>query len=207
MPTLKSKIETLLFLSPKPLSYKKLEQLTVKPLTEVKEAISQLIAEYESKGMQIMQSKESIQMVTAPENAKLAKELVKDEQTGELSKPALETLTIVAYRGPITKAELDQIRGVNCSLILRNLMIKGLVEAKDNKDKMAIVYNVTFDFMRYLGITKIEDLPDYEKLNSDENLQRLLEIRQKETKTSNSPTNQHSINDQNQETINKEPGT
>lgn len=177
MSNLKPKIETLLFLSPKPLSYKKIEQLTAAPLTEVKQAVQELITEYEIRGMKIMQQKESIQMITAPENSRLARELVKDEQTGELTKPALETLTIVAYRGPIAKAELDQIRGVNCSLILRNLMIKGLVEATDDKEKMSLVYNITFDFMRFLGITKLEELPDYQKLNSDENLQRLLEIR------------------------------
>lgn len=183
MSNLKSKIETLLFLSAKPLSYRKIEQLTAKPLTEVKQVVEEIITEYEVRGIRIMQQKESVQMISSPENSKLAKELIKDEQTGELTKPALETLTIIAYRGPIAKVELDQIRGVNCSLILRNLMIKGLVEAIEDKEKMTTVYNVTFDFMRFLGISKLKDLPDYQRLNNDENLKRLLEIRAQEQKS------------------------
>ncbi|TFG35175.1 MAG: hypothetical protein E4H47_02040, partial [Parcubacteria group bacterium] len=79
-----------------------------------------------------------------------------------------------AYRGPITKADLDAIRGVNCSLILRNLMIKGLVEQREDKEKMAIFYHVTFDFLKYLGITETKELPDFEKLNKDENIEKIL---------------------------------
>jgi len=61
---------------------------------------------------------------------KLLKILLKDETTGELTKPSIETLTIIAYRGPIAKYELERIRGINCSLILRNLILRGLAEEK-----------------------------------------------------------------------------
>ncbi|HTK59958.1 MAG TPA: SMC-Scp complex subunit ScpB, partial [Candidatus Baltobacteraceae bacterium] len=73
---------------------------------------------------------------------------------------------------------LEQIRGVNCSLILRNLMIRGLVESEGGKadDPTApATYRVSFDFLRYLGIREMAELPDYENLRSDENLQKLLE--------------------------------
>src|SRR4029077_18065787 len=79
-----------------------------------------------------------------------------------------------AYRGPISKIQLDTIRGVNCALILRNLMIKGLVEAKANRDKLQTSYQVTTDFVKYLGLTTIAELPDYERLNHDEQLNQLL---------------------------------
>ena len=87
----------------------------------------------------------------------------------------METLTIIAYRGPITRLELEQIRGVNCSLILRNLMIKGLIEEERDGKRMVSDYRVSLNFTRYLGINKIEDLPDYQKLHSHENLVKLLE--------------------------------
>ena len=116
-----------------------------------------------------------VQMVTAGYNAKLVKDFIKEETTGELTRAALETLTIVAYRGPITRAELEQIRGVNCAVILRHLLIRGLVESIENKKKMQTTYNVTFDFLRFLGLNQQSELPDYDKLNSSESLQRMLE--------------------------------
>lgn len=172
----KSKIESLLFISHKPLSVQKIANLIKEENETVKSAINDLKQQYEEekRGYQIIKVGQSYQMVSSPEHGKIIKEFLKDVQTGELSKPSLETLTIIAYRGPISKAELDMIRGVNCSLILRNLMIKGLVEGKDDKNKMQTAYTITFDFIRHLGITDLNDLPDYQKLNTNENLEKLL---------------------------------
>jgi segregation and condensation protein B len=173
---LKSIIESLLFISTKPLSIRKLAELTQAEKQEVEEAVENLIQEYNSqeKGIQIVRHSEKVQMVTHPKNARIIQAFLKDEMTGELTKPGLETLTIVAYRGPITKAELEQIRGVNCSLILRNLMIKGLIEAKEDRQAMVTRYNVTFEFLRYLGLRDVRELPDYEKLSKNEVLENFL---------------------------------
>ena len=104
----------------------------------------------------------------------MAQTYAKEEVSGELTKPSLETLTIVAYRGPVTKAELEQIRGVNCSLILRNLLIRGLIEGSFDKVKATTVYDVTHDFVRFLGLAEVEELPDYAKLHNHETLLALL---------------------------------
>jgi len=112
-------------------------------------------------------------MVSAPDNVKLIQEFIKDETTGELTRPSLETLTIIAYRGPVSKLDLERIRGVNCSLILRNLLIRGLVESKTEKKE--IYYNITFDFIRFLGVNDIKELPDYERLHTDDSLDRMLD--------------------------------
>jgi len=72
-------------------------------------------------------------MTTAKESSEIVEKFLKEELTGEMTRPQLETLTIIAYRGPMTKMEIEQIRGVNCSLILRNLLMRGLVEAKLDK--------------------------------------------------------------------------
>lgn len=168
---LKAVIESLLLVSSRPLTAKRLAETLGKDKEDVKKALDALIAEYDARGggIVLLRNGEEVQMATAPEASKTVREFLKDEAFGELTRPSLETLTIVAYRGPITKPELEQIRGVNCSLILRNLMIRGLVRQEGE------TYSVTMDFIRHLGLARVEDLPDYEKLNSDENLRKLLE--------------------------------
>jgi segregation and condensation protein B len=179
--SVKSEIESLLFVSSRPLSAKRLAEATGHTKDEVKKALEALAAEYDAReesGVILLRNGDEIQLATAPDHAEMVKAYLKDESFGELTRPALETLTIVGYRGPLTKAELEQIRGVNCSLILRNLMIRGLVETEGGKtdDPSApATYRVTFDFLRYLGIRQMSELPDYENLRSDENLQKLLE--------------------------------
>lgn len=173
MSSLKSKVESLLFISPKPLAVKKIAELTNSEPAEVEEAVKELIAEYTGRGLEIKRVENHLQMMTSGDNHKLAQDFIKDEISGELTKPSLETLTVIAYRGPMTKTELELIRGVNCSLILRNLMIRGLVEEAEDKKRGAL-YNVTLDFLKFLDIKEIKELPDYEKLNKDENLQKLL---------------------------------
>jgi len=173
MSKLKSKIESLLFISPKPLSIRKIADLTKSETKEINEAVQELMADYEGRGLEIKKIGSKLQLMTSGDNRKLAQEFVKEEITGELTRPSLETLTVIAYRGPISKPELEIIRGVNCSLILRNLMMRGLVEEIEDKQR-GILYNITFDFLKFLDIKEVTELPDYEKLNKDENLQKLL---------------------------------
>ncbi len=174
--SIKSKIESLLFVSAKPMSIKQLAGLLKKKSEEIKKAGDELVEEYKNnkKGIQIIKNGSKLQMVSSPENARLVQEFIKDETTGELSRPSLETLTIIAYRGPISKIDLDRIRGVNCSLILRNLLIRGLIEAKQDKKKNETYYNVSFDFIRFLGINDVHELPDYERLHKDDTIDRML---------------------------------
>jgi len=184
MSKIKSKIESLLFISAKPMSVKQLSDLLGKKVDEVKRAGNELVEDYkkDQKGIQIIKNGSKFQMVSSPENAKIIQEFIKDETTGELSRPSLETLTIIAYRGPISKAELNQIRGVNCALILRNLLLRGLIEAKNIKPKegeeelsLNTLYSVTFDFIRYLGINDVKELPDFEKLNRTSVIEEILD--------------------------------
>lgn len=169
-------IESILFVSGRPLTVKKLAELTGHSQEQVSEALKQLLERYRANagGVQLSHIGQSYQMVTAPESSTIVQKFLEEEEKKELTKPSLETLTIIGYRGPITKAELELIRGVNCSLILRNLLIRGLIESFEDTQAMTTRYQVTFDFLHYLGIREPRELPDYDKLNSDENLQRLL---------------------------------
>jgi len=164
---LKSQIESLLFVSLKSLGVKEIAALTKAEPAEVEKALADLAADYENngRGLALIAANGRYQLTTAPGNAALIKLFLQDETSGELSQPSLEALTIIAYRGPIAKLELDRIRGVNCSLIIRNLLLRGLIEEKFEKSANEYFYAVTPDFIRWLGLGGVEKLPDYEKFN------------------------------------------
>lgn len=172
-----SQIESLLFVSSKPLAVKEIAELVAVKPKEVEEALEKIAHEYkeQNRGFILIKNNGQYQLTTAPENTELISKFLKDETSGELSNPSLEALTIIAYRGPITKLELERIRGVNCSLILRNLLIRGLIEEQVDKQKNESFYSVTLDFIKFLGVSSIEDLPDYEKLHRVESLEEVLE--------------------------------
>ena len=177
MEKLTSKIESLLFISGRPMSVKELADLSGEGAEQVAVAGDQLLKNYRenNSGLRIIKIGSSYQMTTAGENAAVIQEFVKDETTGELTRPSLETLTIIAYRGPIAKTDLDRIRGINCSLILRNLLIRGLVEVKEDHKRDESYYTITFDFLRYLGLNEVKELPDYERLSKDDTIDRILQ--------------------------------
>ena len=173
----KNKIESLLFISHKPLSATELAKLVGADKKQAEEILNQLAEEYRARagGVEIIRVEDKYQMATAGESSEVVAKFVKSELTGELTRPSLETLTIIAYRGPISKAELELIRGVNCSLIIRNLLIRGLIEAKEDKAKGTTYYNITLDFLKFLGLGSVSELPDFEKLNRNNNLDKLLQ--------------------------------
>src|SRR3989338_8964467 len=174
--SIKSKIESLLFISAKPMAASQLADLLKADKKEIITSADELLADYKTgqAGVQVIKDGSKYQMVSAPENAKVIQEFIKDETTGELSRPSLEALTIIAYRGPVAKIDLDRIGGVNCALILRNLLIRGLIEGKFDKKKNETYYTATFDFIRFIGLNKINDLPDYVRLHQDETIDRML---------------------------------
>ncbi len=162
---LKSIIESLLFVSDRPLSKKEIVSITKTSLKEVEEAIRELIDDYEKnkRGLIILTKEDKIQMATNPANADFVKKFLDQEIKEELTPAALETLSIISYKGPITKEELDRIRGVNCSIILRHLMVKGLIDELEENGR--VLYNISFDFLRHLGIKNQKELPLYEKFH------------------------------------------
>ena len=114
-------------------------------------------------------------MATAPENSEIISELVKSEIQENLSKAALEVLSIIAYRGPITRINIEAIRGVNCTFTLRNLMMRGLLEKVDNpSDNRSYLYKISFDFLKKLGIDSISKLPNFETLSQDPRIENVI---------------------------------
>ena len=177
---IKSKIESLLFVAGKPLTAKKIAEMIGVKEAEVESALKELQDQYAQSGagVQLFSTGREWQMGTSGKNASVVSDFVKDEFSGELTRPQLEALTVIAYRGPISKMQLEIIRGVNCSLILRNLMIRGLVDEEYDSKKKENLYRASLDFLRHLGLRKVEELPDYEALHSETVITTLLQQQQ-----------------------------
>lgn len=170
--TLLSQIESILFVASKPLSAKTIATSLGKNIHDVEEALENLRLKYNAQdsGIYVFGDGNSIRMGTHPDNEAAIEKFVKDEVAGELTKAQLETLTVIAYRGPITRPELEEIRGVNCSVILRNLMIRDLVEQVEDSTALSAPYAVTVNALRHLGISSVTELPEYETLHAHEHL-------------------------------------
>jgi len=118
----------------------------------------------EERGLTLVSSKDSIQLVTKPKFGELLKEIANEDLDSNLSPASMETLSIIAYLGPCRRSFVDHIRGVNSSFILRSLIVRGLVErGTDEKKANVYTYQVTFAFLRHIGVDNIKELPDYDK--------------------------------------------
>lgn len=173
---LKSVIESVLFISGDPVKISRIAKITGAPHPEIENALMVLQGEYSGeRGMIIIKKEDEAQMATNPENASFTSDLVKSEIQEGLSRAALEVLAVVAYKGPISRVDIDAIRGVNSAFTLRSLMIRGLLERTDNKDSRGYLYNISFDFLKKLGIDSVEKLPDWENLSKDERVESIID--------------------------------
>ena len=132
---------------------------------EILRALDTLEITLMKRGVRLSRKDDEACLVTAPETSQTIELLAKEELSQEIGKAGLETMTIVLYRGPIARSQIDYIRGVNSTFTLRNLLIRGLIERIPNpKDSRGFLYRPTFDLMNHLGITRIENLPEYAKV-------------------------------------------
>lgn len=176
MDNLLSQLESLLFVSAKALATKQLLELTGVSQDDLTKALEALTERYSQagSGLSLLHDNHKYQLVTNSNNSELIKSFLHQELNSDLSRPSLETLTIIAYRGPIAKSDLDRIRGINCSQILRNLLLRGLVEIKSGSKDGETYYQVTFDFLKFLGLASLSDLPDYDRLHHDQAVEQFL---------------------------------
>ncbi len=166
MDNLQAKLEALLFVYGEPVKIKTLAEKLNSSNSDLEIAINQLKTdlEAENRGLSLTILEDRVQLTTKPSLGVLVGKIIKDEFDSELTVASLETLSIVAYLGPCSRAEIDYIRGVNSSFILRNLTIRGLVERKQDPHRAnAFIYNTSFDFLKHMGLSSVESLPDYRK--------------------------------------------
>ena len=160
--TTKAKVESLLFVIDDPVSVQRLaDVLDVSP-GEIESALEELDREYRSgRGIRLQRSGSLVQLITVPAASPYIQRFLGLEAQRSLSQAALEALAIVAYRQPITRPELESIRGVNCDSVLRTLLSFGLIEEVGRADTVGrpILYGSTFEFLKYFGLSSIEELP------------------------------------------------
>ena len=174
---LKSQIESILFLSGEAVNLSRIAKITGASKPEVENALMMLGNDYSGsqRGIVILRKEDEVQMATNSENAEILDQLIKSEIQENLSKAGLEVLAVVAYRGPISRMEVEAIRGVNCSFTLRSLMMRGLLERIENpKDNRGYLYKISFDFLKKMGLERIEQLPDFENLSKDERIDSVI---------------------------------
>lgn len=168
MNDLVNKIESVLFFQSQPVKIKKLAEILDSNENHINEGLLHLEESFKDRGIRLIKDNDSVSLMTSPENSEIIEKIKKEEQDKELSKATLETLSIILYRGPIKRSQIDYIRGVNSQFSLRTLLIKGLIEKETSKtDERTYIYKATIDLLSYLGISKIEDLPEYKEVNDD----------------------------------------
>jgi len=167
---IKSLIESLLFVADEPVAVERLAAAIGVQQAVVEEALRELAQEYERRGLRLQRKGGRVQMITAPDAAPCIERFLGLELTSRLSAPALETLAIVAYQQPITRAGVEAVRGVNCDSVLRTLVSKGLVEAVGRLSQAGrpIVYGTTFEFLQYFGLQDLAELPPLGEGERDE---------------------------------------
>ncbi len=173
---IKSAIESVLFVSGEPVKISRLAKIIKVKITEIEEAIELLQADYaQGRGVDIIKKGEAVQMVTSSDNSSIVEQVLKSEIQENLSQVSLEVLSIVAYRGPILRADIEAIRGVNCSFALRTLMLRGLLErVNDSENGRSYLYKISFELLKKLGINNVDKLPDWEKLSRDQRLENVI---------------------------------
>jgi segregation and condensation protein B len=158
-----AQIEAVLFWKAEPVSLKKLATLLEVDSAVLKNGLTELRSSLNGRGLTLVETADEVMLGTAKELSPLIEKLTKEELAKDLGKAGLETLSIILYQGPISRADIDYIRGVNSQFILRNLLIRGLVERVDNpQDARSFLYKTTIQLLSELGLSKIEDLPEYE---------------------------------------------
>jgi len=161
-------LEAILFYFAEPKSIDELSKMLKVSREEVNTSINILRESLSTRGVRLMIAGEMVSLATAPEASSMIEQMVKEEREKELGKAGLETLSIVLYHGPLTRSAVDHIRGVNSTFIIRNLLIRGLIEKVENpKDQRSFLYRPTLDVLRFLGVTRVEDLPSYEETRAE----------------------------------------
>ncbi len=161
-------IESILFYKNEPVSLADLSAWLEVSEEEVLSGLGVLKESLGSRGITLLENRGEYSLVTNPNASALIEKIVKDELSKDLSQASLETLAIVAYKSPVTRKEIEYIRGVNAGFSIRNLLLRGLIEKIPSKlDERIFLYTPTSDALKYLGITSVQELPEYEAVKKE----------------------------------------
>jgi len=189
---LDSYIEAILFFKAEPVLISELAKMLNKTEKEIQNALLVLNRKLENRGIVMVNKDDEVILETAPEAGTLIEGLIKEELSKDLGKAGLETLAIVLYHSPIARTEIDYIRGVNSNFILRNLLVRGLVERITNpSNQRSFLYKPSFELLAFMGVKSVEELPEYDivkekldvfysKTNESENMDTSGDVKKEE---------------------------
>jgi len=162
-PGLRASLEAILLVADEPVPVVVLAQVLERPRNEVSAVLNDLAEEYRSgdRGFDLREIAGGWRYYTREDCAPLVERFVSDGQEVRLTQAALETLAVVAYRQPVSRARVSAVRGVNCDSVMRTLVLRGLVEETGtDAETGALLYRTTGYFLERLGLASLEDLPD-----------------------------------------------
>lgn len=161
-PPIEVEIEAALFFRGGAITIKELSSQIGLSKEETETGITSLTMSLEGRGVRVVREGGTVALATAPETHELIEKMRREELEGPLGKAGLETISIVIFRGPISRSDIEYVRGVNCSSILRSLLIRGLIERIENtSDKRSFLYRATAELPAYLGVGALTDIPGY----------------------------------------------
>lgn len=172
--SLSAKLEALLFASPSSVTPSQLAIALEITTQEVEAGLKELELRYTQEnfkfGLRLQRLHGRIQLTTAPESAPLIERLLGLEATSRLSRAALEALAIIAYTEPVTRPQIDAIRGVNSDGVLKSLLNKGLIQeiGRAEAPGRPILYSITQDFLGHFGLNSLDDLPPLPPQDGDQ---------------------------------------
>jgi segregation and condensation protein B len=154
-------LEALLFVAPGAVPPAQLASALEIPIQEVEDGLKILETQFATRGVRLQWHLGRVQLTTAPETAQLVERFLGLEATSRLSRAALETLAIIAYQQPVTRPEIDAIRGVNSDGVLKSLLSKGLISEAGRAERPGrpILYTTTSDFLGHFGLSSLTELP------------------------------------------------
>jgi segregation and condensation protein B len=154
-------VESLLFVASEPVPVTQIAEALEVKLADVEQALAKLNAETETRGLRVLRKGDRVQLTTQPECAPYVERFLGLDLTTRLSKPALETLAIIAYQQPVTRAQIEHVRGVNCDAVLSTLLNRGLIEEVGRLETAGrpIQYGTTFAFLQHFGLRSLDDMP------------------------------------------------
>jgi segregation and condensation protein B len=168
----KAVLEVILFLSGEPITLSTIKDVIELPEPEIKRLMDELILKYREQngGLLIVEIANGYQMVTNPEYSEWVKKFKGTQLSTKLSMPALETLSIIAYKQPIIKAEIEQLRGVNSDSAIKTLLEKRLIKVIGRKEAPGrpFLYGTTKEFLKYFGLKDLTELPTLKDLVREE---------------------------------------
>ena len=172
---LEAAVEAILFVAGESITVAQIATALEKPVSMVNAALAALEEKYQASGIALQYNRGKVQLTSSPKHAEVVERFLGLDNSSKLSRAAIETLTIVSYRQPVTRPQVDAIRGVNSDGVIRTLLHKGLIEevGRDQSPGRPVLYATTLEFLQHFGLTSIDELPPFE-LNVEETAAKQL---------------------------------